>query len=225
MNAHVSAAPPPVRGLAPAVPEELAAIIDRMLAKNPADRFATPADVVDTLAPFCTGADLRALLKRAEASPPLPPGDGRRGGDNLPSHSGKGHGGERDNLPSPSGRGAEGEGASRSRRWKWLVGHLLLLALVGGLGFALAIILRIHKDGKTTTFKFEDGSNVAVSGNGEIDIKSPASAGPPTSAETPPTRFRLATVTRGDLTSTISATGTIEPGEVVNVAAKWRDPS
>ncbi len=51
MNAHVHTSAPPVRGLAPDVPEGVAAIVDRMLAKNPADRFATPAEVVDALAP------------------------------------------------------------------------------------------------------------------------------------------------------------------------------
>ena len=57
MTAHVHAAPPPVRRLAPAVPEGLAVIVNRMLAKNPANRFTTPAEMADTLAPHCTGAD------------------------------------------------------------------------------------------------------------------------------------------------------------------------
>ncbi len=36
----------------------------------------------------------------------------------------------------------------------------------------------------------------------------------------PPPRFRTATVVRGDLLSTISATGTAEPEEVVDVGAQ-----
>ena len=78
MNAHVHAPPPPIRHFAPAVPEGLAAIVDRMLAKNPADRFATPAEVAEALAPFCTGADLPALLKRAAIKSPSPSGRGWR---------------------------------------------------------------------------------------------------------------------------------------------------
>ena len=44
------------------VPPELAAIIDRMLAKNPDDRFATPADVALAMEPFVAGCDLAGLL-------------------------------------------------------------------------------------------------------------------------------------------------------------------
>ena len=77
---------PPIRQFAPDVPEELAAIIDRMLAKNPGDRFATPAEVAAGLEPFSTDANLAKLLAAAEAVPapsdraaissPLPPGEG-----------------------------------------------------------------------------------------------------------------------------------------------------
>ena len=170
MTAHVHAAPPPVRDFAPAMPEGLATVLDRMLAKNPAARFTTPAEVADALAPYCTGADLAALLKRAAASPPLPPGEGRgEGGSDLPSTANKGPRGEQHNLPSPSAKGARSEG----RRWKRFVGQLVLLLLAGGLGFALAIILRIHKDGKDTTIELPDGSNTRVSANGQVDVELP----------------------------------------------------
>jgi RND family efflux transporter MFP subunit len=49
MNAHVHETPPPLKQFVPELPDELAAIIDRMLAKNPADRFATPAEVAEAL--------------------------------------------------------------------------------------------------------------------------------------------------------------------------------
>ena len=52
MNAHVHQPVPPIRDVAPDVPEELAAILDRMLAKDPGDRFATPAEVAEALAPL-----------------------------------------------------------------------------------------------------------------------------------------------------------------------------
>jgi serine/threonine-protein kinase len=44
--------PVPVDGLRPEVPAELAAVVHRMLAKKPADRFQSPAEVFDALAPF-----------------------------------------------------------------------------------------------------------------------------------------------------------------------------
>src|SRR5262245_5849958 len=51
--AHNSAPIPVVTATKPDVPAELSAIITRMLAKDPADRFATPRDVAVALAPFC----------------------------------------------------------------------------------------------------------------------------------------------------------------------------
>lgn len=54
--------PPAIHTKRPEIPERLAAIVHRMLAKKPEQRFATPADVVQALAPFCAGADLAALV-------------------------------------------------------------------------------------------------------------------------------------------------------------------
>ncbi len=70
MNAHVHTSPPAVRRLAPTVPQGLAAIVERMLAKNPADRFATPAEVAEALTPYCAGADLAALLNACAIKSP-----------------------------------------------------------------------------------------------------------------------------------------------------------
>jgi len=51
MLAHALVPPPPIRELRPEVPEALAAVLDRLLAKCPADRYATPADVARALEP------------------------------------------------------------------------------------------------------------------------------------------------------------------------------
>ena len=53
---------PSVRGRRPEVPEPLAAIIARMVSKQPQDRFATPAEVASALQPFRSSAELPALL-------------------------------------------------------------------------------------------------------------------------------------------------------------------
>ena len=54
-----------MRGLRPEVPADLAAIIERMTAKSPADRFATPAEVATALEPFAAGCDLGRLATDA----------------------------------------------------------------------------------------------------------------------------------------------------------------
>lgn len=46
------------------IPAPLAAIVDKMLAKRPEDRYQTPAQVAAALEPFCRGADLGALIGR-----------------------------------------------------------------------------------------------------------------------------------------------------------------
>ncbi len=62
---------PPLRTKRPDVPEPLAAIIRRMLAKKPSQRFAAPADVANALAPFAESSDLPGWLA-AEVSGLLP---------------------------------------------------------------------------------------------------------------------------------------------------------
>ncbi|MDZ4686377.1 MAG: serine/threonine-protein kinase [Planctomycetaceae bacterium] len=52
LKAHVDQAPPSLDQLRPDVPRELAAVVSRMMAKNPAEWFQTPAEVVVALAPF-----------------------------------------------------------------------------------------------------------------------------------------------------------------------------
>jgi hypothetical protein len=51
--AHLEKEPPPLRSLRPEVSEGLAAVVARMLSKNPARRFQTPGEVAATLMSFC----------------------------------------------------------------------------------------------------------------------------------------------------------------------------
>jgi serine/threonine protein kinase len=52
MKAHVEAPVPPIQERRPEVPDGLVVVLDRLLAKDPADRYATPAEVVEALRPF-----------------------------------------------------------------------------------------------------------------------------------------------------------------------------
>ena len=74
LMAHSDKTPRPVGLIRKDVHPGLIAVIDRMMAKSPKKRYATPADVVTALAPFAMGANLSALFARAEAMEHLPPG-------------------------------------------------------------------------------------------------------------------------------------------------------
>jgi hypothetical protein len=60
---HQTRQPPAVRALRPAVAEALAEMLEtRLLAKDPAARFATPAEAAAALRPFAVGSDLGRLV-------------------------------------------------------------------------------------------------------------------------------------------------------------------
>jgi WD40 repeat protein/serine/threonine protein kinase/formylglycine-generating enzyme required for sulfatase activity len=72
MMAHVQQTPPPINQLRADLPPGLAAIVERMMAKKPADRFATPGEVATALGPFAVGCNLGRLLNEANARLGLP---------------------------------------------------------------------------------------------------------------------------------------------------------
>jgi RND family efflux transporter MFP subunit len=153
MQAHRQSPLPPIGQFCPTIPHGLAGVLDRMLAKDPADRYSTPTEAAEALAPFCIGSDLPALLRRAESSisSPLPPGKGQGKGRAL-------------SVPLPA-----------AHRWRTIVAALVALLLVGGLGFAFGIIyIRIHdKNGQVTTVGVAAGSNADVNAKGDVDVTPP----------------------------------------------------
>ena len=72
--AHARDTAPTAKTLRPTVPDELSAIIERMMAKDPAARFATPAEVAVALTPFAARCDLPRLLA-ATAAPSRAPAE------------------------------------------------------------------------------------------------------------------------------------------------------
>jgi serine/threonine protein kinase/putative intracellular protease/amidase len=60
LRAHKSLVPTPIRLRRPDVPEELAAILDKMLAKDPAGRYSTPQEVAEALKPLARSRSLAA---------------------------------------------------------------------------------------------------------------------------------------------------------------------
>ncbi|MCI0356958.1 MAG: protein kinase, partial [Planctomycetaceae bacterium] len=65
LSAHQHVAPPAIGELRPDAPPEVAAVLGRLLAKRPDDRFQTPTELVEALTPLAHGADLPALCMRA----------------------------------------------------------------------------------------------------------------------------------------------------------------
>ncbi len=76
LMAHSDKTPRPVGLIRKDVHPELAAVIDRMMAKSPKKRYATPAEVVDALSHFSMGSNLSALHARAKAMEHMPEGSG-----------------------------------------------------------------------------------------------------------------------------------------------------
>ena len=92
-----------------------------------------------------------------------------------------------------------------------------LAFLFGGFCFALGIMIRITRDGHETAIEVPEGSTTRVVADGQVEVALPGQK--PAQAVRPIT-FRTAPITRGDLVQTVSATGTLEPEEVVDVGAK-----
>lgn len=69
LYAHQSLEPDPIVGLAPTVPPQVAAILQKMMAKRAEDRFATPGEVAAALEPFQGPA---ARLADFESAPEEP---------------------------------------------------------------------------------------------------------------------------------------------------------
>ncbi len=150
MTAHVQTPAPSIRELAADVPEELATLLGRMLAKDPAQRPATPADVAAKLEVFCSGHDLPALVNsnsRLEACP-------AKGRTDLQPAS----------AALPPGR----------RKLMPLLLGLLGLGVV--LGLAWLVFLHIPHKGRNTTGEVPEGSNVRFTGDGRMDVKLPEEA-------------------------------------------------
>jgi eukaryotic-like serine/threonine-protein kinase len=61
---HQQTPPPSVCDRRPDLPPELAAVIQKMMAKSPDDRYQTPAGVVVALIRFCSGGTRRVAIER-----------------------------------------------------------------------------------------------------------------------------------------------------------------
>src|SRR5262249_32772275 len=68
MMAHQTKQPKPLKELAPETPDELIAIIEKLMKKSPAERYASCQEVIEVLRPFAASAP---MVRRPSAN--LPP--------------------------------------------------------------------------------------------------------------------------------------------------------
>jgi len=167
MTAHVREPVPPIRDLRGDVPEELVVILDRMLAKNPAERHTTPAEVAGAVGQFATGCDLVGLWASARAKGQPLIRESESGiatpGDECSAQGAtqRSHAPEPPPFPIPAGR-----------HWKPLAIAAGLMLFVLAVGLALEIIIRIRRDGQETTLRVPDRSEVVI----DLDGKGPTPA-------------------------------------------------
>jgi serine/threonine-protein kinase len=88
MMAHQTKQPPPITAASPEVPAELVAVVERLMRKNPADRYPSFAQVIAALRPF---ANLAVQPVAWQPPPPLA----------VPAPAPAGHGGH---GPAPTPR-------------------------------------------------------------------------------------------------------------------------
>ena len=180
--------PEPIARRCPEIPAELAAVVERMLAKQPADRFAEPREVAEALAPFCQGADLAALLaaavevreprhrehKSLSTEPHLTSASHDTGSRAVPLH--------RPAWPArreaaPLTRSGQVDSTGRGRRAGRRIVALALLSLA----LLLCIVIWVNR----TRIEVPDGSIVTVKPDGSVDITLPEQKLPgPTEKET-----------------------------------------
>jgi WD40 repeat protein len=155
MLAHLQAPLPSVAAARADVPAGLAAVIQRMLAKAPAERFATPAELAEAVAPFCVGSDLRQLADQGSAASGVAPAQGGTGPFLSSAMTGTQ---PRQPKVEPLGQLAA-SGHRPGRRW-------IVLGLGGAAAailVALAIFLRIrHPDGAEKVIPLPEGTQITV---------------------------------------------------------------
>jgi hypothetical protein len=174
--AHLEKEPPPLPQLRPDVPAGLGAVVARLLAKDPARRYQTPAEVVQALAPFCKQAAKAAPFPTNLSPPPM-----------VGSSAG----------PAPAAEAAPRAGSHGGRRrrvWPWSA------AGAGGAALVLLGIILVLKftrpDGSSTEIRLESKPDEVAQGKAAPPPRPAAKlsepAGPPAGGPAPAADVRPA---------------------------------
>jgi len=186
--AQASESVPPIKDRRADVPDALAAVVDRMVAKNPDDRFETPGELVSAIAPFAAGAELESLLRETLGASTVEPHLSTAASTNSYSAAAA----VRDTVsrritePAPSGAAAEVVAHptsgpqvrpvphSKNRRTRRLIlAAAICLGLVGA-GVLLTVLTLRTPNGELTVEiaeEYQDEITVVVKGGGkEVEI-------------------------------------------------------
>jgi serine/threonine protein kinase/formylglycine-generating enzyme required for sulfatase activity len=170
--------PQPLESLRPDIPADLVALVHRMLAKDAAKRFATPAEVAAAIESHTVGSNLPTRLSSALSkpgrstaqTPPLPTATANRYSSTM---------GRTPNRPPVA---SEPVSQTIPRRLNRRV--IVVCAGLGAISLlALAVIITIRRGGLETIVKVPDGSNATIDHDGNVEITLPDAMGPPAETE------------------------------------------
>ncbi len=172
MMALATEDPDPIDSLRPEIPAELAAVVHRMLARDPDDRFATPAEVAEALSPLslreragvraATNTDLAALLTRGIEEPQVDIAPAKRSTSTAPHASSALHNTSSEVSPAPVA-------ATPPRRrvpWKPLIAAVSLAGII-----LLGVLLTFQTDKGTLIVEIDDQAIEAKIAADSLTIK------------------------------------------------------
>ena len=169
MNALASVPAVPLDSIRPDVPKELAAVVARMLAKIPAERFGTTAEVAAAVEPFTYGSNLAGLLQVSSVSHLLPETD-----KSAISTSNQFRSEAIDSTvesgPVVRKPTTSPQTASRWRRWRW---PLIAAAFLGPIVAAgLSLIIRDQSGKEKLRVALDKGDKIEVAEGQTIAVLS-----------------------------------------------------
>ena len=169
---HVRDAARPIQILRTDVPDDLAAVINRMIAKNVAERIATPGEVAEAIGSLSlwktgatTSSDLGRLLATSEGSAETSlPAPGTVATEPVVSSALTG------TVPHAAEPLQAGLARWLGQRKRWKVAIGLVVLFVASLA-AFQIVVRIRdKQGRETVFHVPAGAEMNVTADGQVEI-------------------------------------------------------
>ena len=184
---HLEKEPPPLQGLRPEVPEKLAAVVARMMAKDPEKRYQKPVEVAQALAPFGrpgakgVAAEPAPAAKPAAPAPPRPATPTMAAGSSAVRWDTLTDGDAAGKVVSAKKKTqkVQSRPAGLAAKKKWLIGGaaaavalLTLLVLIGLVGLWAGVFRVMTKDGSTIVLEnLPPDAEVLVDG-GKVTVTS-----------------------------------------------------